>query len=378
VPGSVTPGTLAHAACVPRLGTLRAALQQRGLDAVVVRRAATSRWLSGFALARGDEQTSGWSGTLVVTADEQIICADPRYTRQAEIEAPDWQLRRTTGPMEEDLPPILAELDVRHCGLEADVIAHGTWQKLAAAADAIELVAVDEVLTALRIRKSPDEVAAIERACALTDRCWQHLLDLIRPGLTELSIAWELEDFFRRNGAEGLAFDPIVLAGLRAAMPHGRPSDATVTTGNVLLVDFGCQVDGYRSDMTRMVMIGEPDDELRKRYELVREAQSLAIEAARPGMTGRQLDAVARDHLAEAGYGEAFTHGLGHGIGLETHEQPSVRRTSDTVLETRMVFSVEPGIYLPGVTGIRIEDIVELEDDGARRLTRSPRELIVI
>jgi Xaa-Pro aminopeptidase len=223
-----------------------------------------------------------------------------------------------------------------------------------------------------------EAVAAIERACALTDRCWQHLLSVIEPGMTELAIAWELEDFFRRNGAEGLAFDPLVLAGPRAAMPHGRPGNATVEAGNVLLVDFGCQVDGYRSDMTRTVMVGEPDDELRRRYELVRGAQAAAVEAARPGMTGRELDGVARAHLAEAGYGEAFTHGLGHGIGLETHEPPSVRRTSDTVLEAGMVFSVEPGLYLPGVTGIRIEDIVELTGSGARRLTRSPRELTVI
>jgi Xaa-Pro aminopeptidase len=361
-----------------RLAAVRRILERQQLDAVLTRRAALGRYLSGFTLARGEEATSGWSGSCLISADAQILLADARYTEQAEHEAVGWQVRRTIGQIEEDLPPILAELGERRSGLEAEVIPHATWQRLTAAAEGVDMVAVDEELAALRIRKSADEVATIERACELTDRCWTHLLGIIEPGMTELAVAWELEDFFRRNGADGLAFDPLVLAGPRAAMPHGRPGASTVERGNVLLVDFGCQVDGYRSDMTRTVMIGEPDDELRNRYQLVREAQSLAAEAARPGMTGRELDAEARQHLAEAGYAEAFTHGLGHGIGLETHEPPSVRRTSDTVLEAGMVFSIEPGIYLPGVTGIRIEDIVELTPDGARHLTRSARELTVL
>jgi Xaa-Pro aminopeptidase len=374
----VTSGTPSSDPRDLRLDQLRGALRREGLDVVVARRPAASRWLSGFALGRGEETTSGWSGTLVVTAAARILLADARYTEQAEHEAAGWEIRRTTLAMEEDLPPVLAELGARRCGLEAEVLTHGTWERLASAAPGVELVAVDEQLAALRVRKTPDEADAIARACELTDACWDYLLGWITPGMAEQEVAWELEDYFRRNGAEGLAFDPIVLAGARAAMPHGRPSEAIVEAGNVLLVDFGCQVDGYRSDMTRTVMIGQPDDELRHRYELVREAQSRAIDAARPGMTGRELDAVARNHLVEAGYGEAFTHGLGHGIGLETHEQPSVRRTSETVLEPGMIFSVEPGIYLPGVTGIRIEDIVVLEEHGARRLTQSPRELIVI
>ncbi len=195
--------------------------------------------------------------------------------------------------------------------------------------------------------------------------------------MTESDVAWELEGFFRANGAEGLAFDTIVLAGPRAAMPHGRPSSATVEPGNVLLLDFGCIVDGYRSDMTRTLFVGSVPDEVRRYHDAVREAQALAIEALAVGVNGRDIDAIARERIGREGV-EPYGHGLGHGIGLETHEPPGLRRTLDATLEAGMVFSVEPGIYLPGVTGIRIEDIVALEEAGPRLLTSSPREPLAI
>jgi Xaa-Pro aminopeptidase len=235
---------------------------------------------------------------------------------------------------------------------------------------------VDGELAALRIRKSPDEIDAIGRACSLTDACFTHLLDWIRPGMTEREIAWELEGFFRSHGAEGLAFDTIVLAGPRASMPHGRPSDVAVATGNVLLIDFGCIVDGYRSDMTRTVLVGDVPADVRRYHRAVLDAQSAAIAALRPGVDGREIDAVARRRIAAEDV-EPYGHGLGHGIGLETHEPPRLRSSESSVLEPGMVFSVEPGIYLPGVTGIRIEDIVVLEADGPRLLTTSSREAVI-
>lgn len=358
-----------------RVARLRGLLDELDLDAIVVSRPADIRYHSGFSLLPGE--SAGYSGTLFVTRSEERILADSRYVEQASIEAPDWPLVATTGPIEHDLVALFAEHDVVHAGLQSEGLTHGAWTRIAAEAPGTELHDADPEIGLLRLRKTAAEVDAIERACALGDRCFEHLLDVIRPGMTEAEVAWELDRFFRENGAEGLSFDPIVLAGARASMPHGRPSDARIEAGSVLLLDFGCVVDGYHSDMTRTVFIGEVPDETRRLYEAVREAQQRAIDALIPGVNGQEVDAIARGRIADAGV-EPYGHGLGHGIGLETHEPPRLRKTEAYTLEAGMVFSVEPGIYLPGVTGIRIEDIVALNEDGPRLLTRSPRDAQVI
>jgi len=366
--------TDAHA---ERLNHLRALLVDLDLDAAVISRAAHMRYFSGFVLGRGEEATSGYAGTLFVTAGAQLILADSRYLEQAQIEASSWQLHPTRGTLAEELADLLGDNDVLHCGMEAQALTHAVWSQVAQLAPGSELHMIDEELAALRIVKEEREIAAIERACALGDHCLEHLLGIIKAGMTEAQLAWELESFLRANGSEALAFDPIVLAGARASMPHGRPSDARIEPGNVLLLDFGCQVEGYRSDMSRTVFVGEPDAELRELYATVQRAQQAAIDLLRPGVTGIAADVAAREVISDAGHGDAFGHGLGHGIGLETHEAPILRQYAEP-LQVGMVFSVEPGIYLPGRTGIRIEDIVALEESGPRLLTRSPREPQVV
>jgi Xaa-Pro aminopeptidase len=357
-----------------RLAALRSVIADLELDAALLTSTAHKRYFSGFRLGRGEQETAGFSGALLVTADDRLLLADSRYTEQAEHEAPGWPIELTIGQFQEAMPPILTRMGIERLGLEAGALTHKWWSALAAAAPGVELHAIDEELVPLRLIKKPDEVAAIEAACRLTDACFDHLVGWIRPGMTEAEVAWELEGFFRANGAEDLAFEPLVLAGPRAAMPHGKPSAAGIELGNVLLIDFGCAVDGYRSDMTRTVFVGEPSSpDLRRWYEAVRDAQALAIDALTPGVNGQEVDAVARRRIAAEGV-EPYGHGLGHGIGLDTHEPPSLRRTEAYRLDAGMVFSVEPGIYLPGVTGIRIEDIVALEDSGPRLLTQSPRE----
>ena len=360
-----------------RLAALRGVIDALDLDAILISRAANKRYYAGFKLGFGEESTSGYSGSLLVTRDVQLILADSRYTEQAATEAPAFELVAATGPLEVELPALLERHAIESLGMEAQVVPHATWTALAAAAPGTELHQVDDELVPLRIVKSADEVAAIEAACALTDACFAHLVDVTRAGMTERQVAWEIESFFRTNGADGPAFEPIVLAGARAAMPHGRPSDAHVEPGNVLLIDFGCAVDGYRSDMTRTVFVGEVPDDFRRYHDAVREGQARAFEALASGVDGRAVDAVARRRIEAEGI-EPYGHGLGHGIGLETHEPPRLRRTESYTLETGMVFSVEPGIYLPGVTGIRIEDIVVLEASGPRLLTKSPREALVV
>ncbi|MDQ2674596.1 MAG: Xaa-Pro peptidase family protein [Chloroflexota bacterium] len=367
------PPTVADA----RLAALRRVLDERSLDAVLLSRTANKRYYSGFRLSDAEGPTSGYAGTLLVTRDASLILVDSRYTEQAHHEAPGWTLVATSRALHEELPPLLLEHEVGSLGMEATVVSHADWAALAEAAPGVELHDIDEELVPLRLHKTPEEIEAIGHACALTDECFSHLITWIRVGMTERHVAWEIERFFRDHGAEGLAFDTIVLAGARAAMPHGRPSDAIVERGNVLLIDFGCTVDGYRSDMTRTVFVGDVPDDIRRYHDAVREAQALAMAGVRPGVNGQEVDAVARERIAREGV-EPYGHGLGHGIGLETHEPPQLRQSKPYTLEAGMVFSVEPGIYLPGVTGIRIEDIVALEETGPRLLTHSPREPITI
>ena len=360
-----------------RLERVRALLDAHDLDAVLLSRSAVKRWLAGFILQRGEEQMSGYAGTLLVTRDRKLLLADGIYIEQAALEAPDWELIRTGGSIDAELTPLWPELGVRRCGAEADVLSHGRWQAICTAAPQVELVALDGELAALREIKEPAEQEAVARACELTDRCFAYLLSIVRPGLTEQQISAEIEDWFRANGAEGLAFDSLVLVGARASMPHGHPTPAAVQSGKALLLDFGCQVDGYRSDMTRTVFVGDPDDEARTLYELVADAQAAAFARCADGVPARAIDAAAREMISAAGFGEAFGHGLGHGIGLETHEAPSLRLYPGP-LRAGMTFTIEPGIYLPGRIGIRIEDDVLLTESGPRYLTTAPRDLIVI
>ncbi len=362
---------------VDRLAALRAVLDEHDQDAILLSRTANKRYFSGFRLSDAEGPTSGFAGTLLVTREANLILADSRYTEQAQIEAPDWELVVTTGARHEELPPLLVRHGVASLGLEAAIVSHADWAALAEVAPGVELHAFDDELVPLRLRKTSAEVEAIARACALTDACFDHLVAFVKAGMTERTVAWELESFFRGHGSEGLAFDTIVLAGPRAAMPHGRPSDATIERGNVLLIDFGCVIDGYRSDMTRTLFVGDVPDDIRGYHDAVREAQQLAIDAVAVGVNGQELDAIARRRIEAEGV-EPYCHGLGHGIGLETHEPPSIRTSKPYTLEAGMVFSVEPGIYLPGVTGIRIEDIVAIEESGPRLLTWSPREPMVI
>ena len=367
--------TVTASATDARVERLRALLGERELDGMLISRVANKRYFSGLRLL--DEEESSWPGTLLITRDARVILADSRYTEQAEREAPSWEVILTTDGIGQELPPVLERHEVATLGMEAEVVTHADWSALAAAAPGVELHAMDEEIAPLRLSKTDDEVEAIGRACALTDACFAHLVEFIQTGMTEKEVAWELESFFRRNGADGLAFPPIVLAGPRAAMPHGQPSQATVERGNVLLIDFGCKVDGYRSDMTRTVFVGDAPDHVRRVHDAVRSAQAAAMEELAIGVNGQEVDAVARRVITDAGF-EPYGHGLGHGIGLEVHEPPSLRQTRPHTLDAGMVFSVEPGIYQPGVTGVRIEDIVVLEESGPRSLTTSPREPLVI
>jgi Xaa-Pro aminopeptidase len=371
-----------------RLERLRARFAPARVDAYFGVRPEHARYLTGFALGDGEEKVAGASGRFLVGKDEVVLFADSRYTVQAGREAPEVRLEPVYGDLEARWAALAASVGARRIAVEAGFVSQATWMRLAGAAPDVELVPVEGWLEADRATKEPAEVERIAAACAVADRALAALLPDIRPGVTEAELALRLEWLIRTGGAEALAFDVACLAGSEAALPHGSPGDRPVRAGQVLLFDFGAQVAGYRSDMTRTLFVGEPTARDLAIHALVGAAQSAAvagIEAAvlagGPLPSGRAADALARDVIAAGGHEDHFGHGTGHGIGLATHELPNLGRlAADEPLPSPTVFSVEPGIYLEGETGVRIEDLiaVDLAEGRVERLTRFPRGILVV
>lgn len=379
-----------------RLERLRARFAGAGVDAYFGVRREHMRYLTGFTLADGEEKSAGSSGQFLVSGDELVILADSRYTIQARREAPDARLFEAYHDLPSRWPALVASVGARRVAVEAGFVSHAMWQRLAEAAPTVELVPVEGWLEADRAVKEPAELERVAAACAVADRALATLLPEIRPGVTEAELALRLEWLIRTGGAEALAFDVACLAGPEAALPHGAPGERPVLDGQVLLFDFGAQVAGYRSDMTRTLFVGEPAARDLQVYALVARAQAAAIEAIEAAVagagrggeagqaalpSGRAIDAVARGVIADAGHGDHFGHGTGHGIGLATHEAPSLGKlAADDPLPSPTVFSVEPGVYLDGEMGVRIEDLILLDAVAGRveRLTRFPREVLLV
>jgi Xaa-Pro aminopeptidase len=376
-----------RAARPARLARLRARLAAAGLDAYFGLRREEIRYLTGLRLGDGEEKVAGHSGRFLVSGDAVVVLADSRYALQARREAPGARVEAVTYDLPARWAELCAGLGVRRVAVPRADISHALWESLAAAAPDVELVPAGAWVDEDRGVKEPSEIERIVAACAVADRALAALLPEIRPGATEAALAWRLEALMRTGGAEALAFDVAALAGPQAALPHGSPGDRRVRTGQVLLFDFGAQVAGYRSDMTRTLFVGEPRPRDLALHELVARAQAATIAyleaevAAGRVPNGRTADAAARDVITAAGHGAHFGHGTGHGIGLATHEAPSLSRVaSEAPLPSPTVFSVEPGVYLDGKTGVRIEDLVLL-DVGTlpvERLTRFPREVLVV
>ncbi|MEW5989757.1 MAG: Xaa-Pro peptidase family protein [Chloroflexota bacterium] len=380
-----------RAARPARLARLRARMAAAGVDAYFGVRREHMRYLTGFALAETEVVSAGDSGKFLVTLDETVCLADSRYTIQAAREAPDARLFDCYRALADRWPDLVTEAGVKRVAVEAGFVPHATWDRLAAAAPGVELVAAEDWIEADRQAKEPEELERVAAACAVADRALASLLPSIRPGVTEAELALDLEWRMRTGGAEALAFDVACLGGAEAALPHGSPGARPVRPGAVLLFDFGTQVAGYRSDMTRTLFVGEPTERDLAVYEVVAASQGAAIAAlegavgaARHGAplpSGRSIDAVARGVIEADGRWPAFGHGLGHGIGLATHELPTLGpRAADTPLPSPTVFSIEPGIYLEGEVGVRIEDLAILDAEAGRLelLTRFPSGVVVV
>ena len=333
---------------------------------------ANRRYLSGF---------TGSMGHLLITRDAAFIAVDFRYYEQAQRESPRFTLFQANGGMKSWLPRLLAEarLGGQRLGFEAHGVTYATYRALRTAVGSLpegdrpQLVATENLVESLRVIKEPAEIEALERAVALGDAAFADVAGRIEPGWTEKQVAWEIERYAREHGAEGLSFPTIVAAGPWGAMPHAQPRDEVIRAGDGVVIDMGVNLDGYMSDLTRTVVVGEPDEQFQRIYDIVLAAQLTAEELIRSGMTGGEAHQLAQRVIEEAGFGDNFGHGLGHGVGLQVHESPRVAATSEDVLEDGMVLTVEPGIYLPGWGGIRIEDMGYLKDSRYVSFTRAPK-----
>jgi len=354
-----------------RLDKLRRLIDSQGLkiDALLVESRENREYLSGF---------SGSSGYLVIGLDFAYLVTDFRYTEQAAVQAPEFKVVRHGSPHTTTLAEVLAEAKVKRLGFERAHLTYGRYDDYRARLGPVELVPTENLVEELRSVKDAGEIKLLKEASRIADEAFGSLLKLLKTGMTEKDVGTELEYQMRKLGAEGLAFDPVIASGPRSSLPHAEPTDRRIDFGDFLTIDFGAEYRGYRSDCTRTVAFGRVTKKQREVYEIVLRAQEAALEAAGPGMLGKELDGVARKVIDAAGYGANFGHGLGHGVGLAVHEAPGVGQTGDVPLQKGHVITLEPGIYLPGWGGVRIEDMGVITAKGFDDFTTAPKELIVL
>jgi Xaa-Pro aminopeptidase len=347
---------------------LRASFAEAGIDGLLVTAAPNVRYLSNFSTPQ--------DGRVLVTQDKAILLTDSRYTVQAAEESwlevvilPPEIRRNWQGYVVEQVGGTL--------GIEASSMTVADYQAFKRKTDTIPKP-TQNLIEHLRRIKSKDEIDALRRAAKLTDEAFTYILDVVKPGVREIDVALELEMYMRTRHAEDKSFDIIVASGPRSAMPHGVASNKVIEAGDLVTMDFGALVDGYHADLTRTVAMGELSPAHKQMYEAVLEAQQAAMAALGPGKQGEDVDSVARDILKKYDLADYFVHGLGHGVGLYIHEQPSLSQQQEVTLEPGMVVTVEPGVYIPGDAGVRIEDLVVITQDGTERLSHSNKELITL
>lgn len=351
-----------------KLQKLRKILQEQNIDGVLITNEYNRRYMTGF---------TGTAGVAIVSQNDAVFITDFRYTEQATAQIKDYRIVQHEVTLLEEIATQVKAMGIKLLGFEKDSVSYGTYELYKNVIQA-DLVPVSGLIEKIRLIKTEQEINIIKVACEIADHAFTHILDYIKPGKTELDVSNELEFFMRQQGATQSSFDTIVASGLRSALPHGVATNKVIEKGDFVTLDFGALYNGYISDITRTVAVGEPSEKLVEMYNTVLASQLLALEKVGPGLTGIQADAIARDYLTEKGYGEAFGHSLGHGIGLEVHEGPGLSKRSNTVLEQGMAVTIEPGVYVPGVGGVRIEDDILITESGNELLTHSTKELIIL
>ncbi len=339
-----------------RLNEVRRLLEEKNLPALLIMQAENRRYLSGF---------TGSAGILLITPAHSILSTDFRYWEQAAQQALDFTVHQAKGKTADFLPGLIAEAgNPARVGFESNTVTVAQLEEMQKAASNVEWTGVNGLIENVRAVKDADEIALTRKAIDLAEDGLRHLLSILKPGMTENQAAWELEVYLRTHGADALAFETIVASGPNAALPHHRASDRVIQDHEPITVDWGAEIDGYRSDLTRTIVLGEPDAKFREVYDIVLKAQQNAIDHIRAGQTGKEADAFAREVIVAAGYGDNFGHGLGHGVGLAVHEQPKASfMIEEERLPANSILTVEPGIYIPGWGGVRIEDMVLVKED---------------
>jgi Xaa-Pro aminopeptidase len=355
-----------------RIDRLREQLKLSDLDAVVITHPTNRRYLTGFE--GEDIPPNESSGHVVVSAGRAVLVVSPLEAQRAQEQATGFEVFDRVRPLARADATLLQEMGAKRVGFEADAIIYEDYVTLSTElGDAVELVPVGEMINDLRAIKTPEEIEILERAIHITDEAFQKVAAGIKEGDTERQIALRLDVAMRELGASGSSFPTIVASGPNAARPHHEPSDRAIGAGEPIVIDMGAMVDGYCADLTRTVWVGEPDETIRAIYPVVLQALQETEAELRPGMSGREADGIAREVISGAGYGDYFPHGLGHGVGVRVHESPSMSPRTEAPLAPGHIVTIEPGIYLPGKGGVRIEDVAVIEEDGIRVLTRAPR-----
>jgi Xaa-Pro aminopeptidase len=354
-----------------RLDLLRSKFDSIGVDTVWIIQPENRRYLSGFKAADGQLDES--SGCLFITMDQALLLTDSRYTIQAKQEVVGFEVVTHKKGLIDILPEIFDRLYTRKLGFEGAYLIWDTYQKAKEKASQhsplVELTPLSNLVEEMRKIKSSEEIDILSRSAKLMGNVLAQVVEGLRPGQVERDIAWKIETLIRKQGADGAAFPPIVASGPNGALPHAVPTERRIKKGEPIILDVGAKVDGYCSDMTRTVFLGTLPSNFKEIYKVVRKAQLLALESVRPGMKTDEADFIARDVITNAGFGDFFGHSLGHGIGMAPHEGPSVGQLKSEVLKEGMVFTVEPGIYMPGKGGIRLEEMVVLQENSASILT---------
>ncbi|MEM9776803.1 MAG: aminopeptidase P family protein [Chloroflexota bacterium] len=352
---------------------IQSALVSWKVDGIIITNVINCRWVSGF---------TGSNCTLVITANEALLGTDFRYWEQAANQAPDFELIKMgkTDDLAKTIDLVEAA-KVKRLGFEANHMTVSTYSSLKRQSDDVgytKLIPLNSKLEQMRYVKSADELEKIKASARITDLVMGRVNDIVKPGMTEKAVAWELEKQIRENGADGTAFNIIVAAGLNGSMAHHRPSDYQLKEGDTIIVDMGALLDGWHSDLTRTFFLGNaPDDKFSAVYDLVHMAQKNALKHIKAGMLGTEIDYLAREVIEDAGHGEKFGHSLGHGVGLNIHEGPSFSTSFNKEIPAGAVMSVEPGVYLPDWGGVRIEDLVVVTEDGFEYLSHCPKNPII-
>jgi Xaa-Pro aminopeptidase len=352
-----------------RLDPLRSKIIDHRADGVLITDPLNRRYLSGF---------SGSAGWLFVTAERAMLAVDFRYYERAANEAPDWEQVHISSTYPAALVEMVSKAGVKRLGIESDYLTVAQYEELGEKVPGVTLMPLKSLVLPQRAIKDEGEIEAIAAAVACADAAFAHLCQAIRPGMREDEVSWELESYMRLHGASAISFPIIVGSGPNGAMPHATASERLIGAGEPIVMDFGAMVDGYCSDLTRTVCLETADERYLEVWQWVLEAQQTVEERLRPGMTGQEADAIAREVFARAGQEERFGHGLGHGVGLAIHEDPRLSRLAeDVILQPGMVVTVEPGLYYPGWGGVRLEDIVVIRENGVEVLTQAAKEPVL-